>query len=96
MRKTETKDEIIQGLMTTINNLNEEISLLREQVAYLTQKLYGNHQNKLLYQDKSVYLMKRILIVTKMRIFPVETEETRWRQWPEKGQRSEEALRSWP
>ena len=41
MRKTETKDEIIQGLMTTINNLNEEISLLREQVAYLTQKLYG-------------------------------------------------------
>ena len=26
MRKTETKDENIQGLMTTINNLNEEIS----------------------------------------------------------------------
>ena len=26
MSKTETKDEIIQGLMTTINNLNEEIS----------------------------------------------------------------------
>ena len=26
MRKTKTKDEIIQGLMTTINNLNEEIS----------------------------------------------------------------------
>lgn len=41
MTKAETKDEIIQGLMTTINNLNEEISLLREQVAYLTQKLYG-------------------------------------------------------
>ena len=41
MSKTEPKDEIIQGLMTTINNLNEEISLLREQVAYLTQKLYG-------------------------------------------------------
>ena len=41
MSKTETKDEIIQGLMTTINNLNKEISLLREQVAYLTQKLYG-------------------------------------------------------
>ena len=26
MSKTEPKDEIIQGLMTTINNLNEEIS----------------------------------------------------------------------
>ena len=41
MSKTEPKDEIIQGLMTAINNLNEEISLLREQVAYLTQKFYG-------------------------------------------------------
>ena len=41
MSKTEPKDEIIQGLMTTINNLNEEISLLREQVAYLTRKFYG-------------------------------------------------------
>ncbi|PXZ18925.1 transposase [Lactobacillus helveticus] len=41
MTRAETKDEIIKGLMTTINNLNEEISLLREQVAYLTQKRYG-------------------------------------------------------
>ena len=47
MRKTETKDEIIQGLMTTINNLNEEISLLREQVAYLTQKLYGKSSGQI-------------------------------------------------
>ena len=89
MRKTETKDEIIQGLMTTINNLNEEISLLREQVAYLTQKLYGNHQNKLLYQDKSVYLMKRILIVTKMRIFPVETEEITYHRRKHKAKRAD-------
>ncbi|NRN82823.1 transposase [Lactobacillus helveticus] len=41
MTRAETKDEIIKGLMTTINNLNEEISFLREQVAYLTQKRYG-------------------------------------------------------
>ena len=41
MTKVETKDATIQGLMATINNLNEEIPLLREQVAYLTQKRYG-------------------------------------------------------
>lgn len=41
MTRAETKVEIIKGLMTTINNLNEEISFLREQVAYLTQKRYG-------------------------------------------------------
>lgn len=41
MTKVKTKDETIQGLMATINNLNEEIALLREQVAYLTQKRYG-------------------------------------------------------
>ena len=41
MTKVETKDETIQGLMATINTLNEEIALLREQVAYLTQTRYG-------------------------------------------------------
>lgn len=40
MTEAESK-EIIKSLTTTINNLNEEIALLREQVAYLTQKRYG-------------------------------------------------------
>ena len=35
MTEAESK-EIIKSLTTTINNLNEEIALLREQVAYLT------------------------------------------------------------
>ena len=33
--------KIIQEQAITIRNLTEEISLLREQVAYLTQKRYG-------------------------------------------------------
>lgn len=36
-----TLEKIIQEQATTIRNLTEEISLLREQVAYLTQKRYG-------------------------------------------------------
>ena len=47
MTKVETKDETIQGLMATINNLNEEIALLREQVAYLTQKRYGKSSEQM-------------------------------------------------
>lgn len=47
MTRAETKDEVIKGLMTTINNLNEEISLLREQVAYLTQKRYGKSSEQM-------------------------------------------------
>lgn len=33
--------------MATINNLNEEIALLREQVAYLTQKRYGKSSEQM-------------------------------------------------
>ena len=47
MTKVEAKDETIQGLMATINNLNEEIALLREQVAYLTQKRYGKSSEQM-------------------------------------------------
>lgn len=36
-----TLEKIIQEQATTIRNLTKEISLLREQVAYLTQKRYG-------------------------------------------------------
>ena len=36
-----TLEKIIQEQATTIRNLTEESSLLREQVAYLTQKRYG-------------------------------------------------------
>lgn len=47
MTEAEAK-EIIKSLTTTINNLNEEIALLREQVAYLTQKRYGTSSEQTL------------------------------------------------
>ena len=53
MTKVETKDETIQGLMATINNLNEEIALLREQVAQLTQKRYGKSSEQMPLSGKT-------------------------------------------
>ena len=38
--------EIIKKQAATNQSLTEEISLLREQVAYLTQKLYGKSSEK--------------------------------------------------
>lgn len=38
--------EIVKQQASTIQSLTEEISLLREQVAYLTQKLYGKSSEK--------------------------------------------------
>lgn len=46
MTEAESK-EIIKSLTTTINNLNEEIVLLREQVAYLTQKRYSKSSEQM-------------------------------------------------
>lgn len=37
----ENLEKIISQQATTIQNLTDEIKLLREQVAYLTQKHYG-------------------------------------------------------
>ena len=42
-----TLEKIIQEQATTIRNLTEEISLLREQVAYLTQKRYGKSSEQM-------------------------------------------------
>lgn len=55
MTEAESK-EIIKSLTTTINNLNEEITLLREQVAYLTQKRYGKSSEQMpLYGQTSLF-----------------------------------------
>lgn len=42
-----TLEKIIQDQAATIRNLTEEIALLREQVAYLTQKRYGKSSEQL-------------------------------------------------
>lgn len=43
----ETLEKIIAQQATTIQNLTDEIKLLREQVAYLTQKRYGKSSEQM-------------------------------------------------
>lgn len=52
----ENLEKIIAQQATTIQNLTDEIKLLREQVAYLTQKRYGksSEQTPLNGQNKSL------------------------------------------
>ena len=42
-----TLEKIIQDQAATIRNLTEEIALLREKVAYLTQKRYGKSSEQM-------------------------------------------------
>lgn len=42
-----TLEKIIQDQAATIRNLTEEIALLREQIAYLTQKRYGKSSEQM-------------------------------------------------
>ncbi len=41
-----SKDNIIESLAKTIETMSNELALLREQVAYLSQKLYGKSSEK--------------------------------------------------
>ena len=43
----ENLEKIIAQQVTTIQNLTDEIKLLREQVAYLTQKRYGKSSEQM-------------------------------------------------
>lgn len=43
----ENLEKIISQQATTIQNLTDEIKLLREQVAYLTQKHYGKSSEQM-------------------------------------------------
>ena len=47
MSSETTLEKIIQEQAITIRNLTEEIFLLREQVAYLTQKRYGKSSEQM-------------------------------------------------
>jgi hypothetical protein len=48
--------EIIKQQASTIDNLTNELALLREQVAYLTQKLYGKSSEKVTYPSGQLSL----------------------------------------
>ncbi|WP_202922625.1 hypothetical protein [Streptococcus sp. S784/96/1] len=41
-----SKDNIIESLTKTIETMSNELALLGEQVAYLSQKLYGKSSEK--------------------------------------------------
>lgn len=48
-----TLEKIIQDQAATIRNLTEEIALLREQVAYLTQKRYGKSTEQMPFSGQT-------------------------------------------
>ncbi|WP_068993047.1 IS66 family transposase [Streptococcus himalayensis] len=49
---------IIKQQASTIDNLTNELTLLREQVAYLTQKLYGKSSEKVVYRPGQLSLFE--------------------------------------
>ena len=58
-RRFERMDEllaIIKQQTSTIEQLTNELSLLREQVEYLRQKLYGKSSEKVVYQPGQLSL----------------------------------------
>ncbi|MGT2716682.1 IS66 family transposase [Streptococcus respiraculi] len=48
--------DIIKQQTSTIGQLTNELTLLREQVDYLTQKLYGKSSEKVVYQPGQLSL----------------------------------------
>ncbi|GGE36314.1 IS66 family transposase [Streptococcus himalayensis] len=54
----EPQDKVIESLTKTIEIMTNELTLLREQVAYLTQKLYGKSSEKVAYQPGQLSLFE--------------------------------------
>lgn len=54
--------KIIEQQASTIESLSNELALLREQVAYLTQKLYGKSSEKTAQVDGQLSLFEEILV----------------------------------
>ena len=52
----DSQDKVIESLTKTIEIMSNELALLREQVAYLTQKLYGKSSEKVVYQPGQLSL----------------------------------------
>lgn len=51
-----TFEKIIETQANTIKQMSNELSLLREQVAYLTQKLYGKSSEKVHFDPNQLSL----------------------------------------
>lgn len=54
--------KIIEQQASTIESLSNELALLREQVAYLTQKLYGKSSEKTAQVDGQLSLFEENLV----------------------------------
>ncbi|NQR97481.1 transposase [Streptococcus suis] len=52
----ESQDKVIESLTKTIGIMTNELTLLREQVEYLRQKLYGKSSEKVVYQPGQLSL----------------------------------------
>ncbi|MSU87047.1 transposase [Streptococcus dysgalactiae] len=52
----DSQDKVIENLTKTIEIMSNELALLREQVAYLTQKLYGKSSEKIISQPGQLSL----------------------------------------
>ncbi|WP_159546214.1 transposase [Streptococcus halichoeri] len=51
-----SQDKVVENLTKTIEMMANELTLLREQVAYLTQKLYGKSSEKVVHQTGQLSL----------------------------------------
>ncbi len=49
-------EQIIETQSKTIETMANELALLREQIAYLSQKLYGKSSEKVVYQPGQLSL----------------------------------------
>ncbi|MBW7486381.1 transposase [Streptococcus pneumoniae] len=79
--------KIIQQQSAIIDSLTNELSLLCEQVAYLTQKLSGKSSEKSVCPFGQLNLFEEHLHLRKMEMFPVETEEITYKRKKSKGKR---------
>ena len=78
---------IIKQQSSTINHLSNELALLREQVAYLTQKLYEKSSEKWLIRLVKSVSSKKTSFQRKIRTYPVGTETITYKRKKAKGVR---------
>ena len=85
---------IIKQQTSTIEQLTNELTLLREQVEYLRQKLYGKSSEKVVHQPGQLSLFGEESLPEEEADYPVETETITYKRKKAKGVRQAVLLRS--
>ncbi len=80
-------EKIIETQSKTIEMMANELTILREQVEYLRQKLYGKSSEKVVYQPGQLSLLGRKVCLKKKLTYPVETEIITYKRKKAKGVR---------